>query len=151
MSSFDPNDPDEEGSTPNSDPWTTVTRTVQTAEAHVLKTMLESRGLEVVVQDEHIISIQPLYTDAIGGVKIQVRRSDLERAKSYLSEIHQQSGALAEVICPNCQSKEVEIAGSFSEGLSFFQKVLKTFAFPVFKKRWCCHSCQYEWKGERSR
>lgn len=45
-----------------------------------LKLTLESEGIETLLKDELTISIDPLLSNAIGGIKLFVRESDAERA-----------------------------------------------------------------------
>lgn len=49
------------------------------------KSRLESEGIEVYLKDEHTVQANPLYSGAIGGVKLQVFESDLENARKILN------------------------------------------------------------------
>lgn len=49
-------------------------------DAHLLKSKLESEGIECFLFDEHVISINPLYGIATGGIKLCVMAEDAERA-----------------------------------------------------------------------
>lgn len=51
------------------------------AEAHILKGLLESEGLEVFLFDEQAAAFAPL---VVGGVRLMVREPDLERARELL-------------------------------------------------------------------
>ncbi len=53
-------------------------------EAELAKTMLQAEGIEAFVADAHTISVNPLYSNALGGVKIQVAARDLEQARILL-------------------------------------------------------------------
>jgi hypothetical protein len=50
-------------------------------DAHLLKGLLESEGMESFVFDERSSSVTPL----IGGVRLMVWETDLERAKEIMS------------------------------------------------------------------
>lgn len=50
-------------------------------QAHLVKTKLESEGIECFLLDE---SVTWLYPQALSGVKVQVYESDLERARDIL-------------------------------------------------------------------
>lgn len=41
-------------------------------EANMVKSLLESAGIPAFVADEHIIGMNWLYSNALGGVKVQV-------------------------------------------------------------------------------
>jgi hypothetical protein len=49
--------------------------------AHVLKTKLENEGIEAFLTNENFLGVNPLASEAVGGVKVQVRESDEAIAK----------------------------------------------------------------------
>ena len=55
-------------------------------EAAVLFSKLESEGIECFLKDELTTQINPFYSNAIGGVKLQVRVNDFERASQILTD-----------------------------------------------------------------
>jgi hypothetical protein len=55
-------------------------------EADIAVGLLESCGVDCFLCDEHMHRVNPLATDVIGGVKLQVRQQDLEVAKELLQE-----------------------------------------------------------------
>ena len=55
-------------------------------EADIAVGLLESCGLDCFLCDEHMHRVNPLATDVIGGVRLQVREQDLEVAKELLKE-----------------------------------------------------------------
>lgn len=55
-------------------------------QAQIARARLEVDGIQAYVADEHTITMQWLYSDALGGVKVQVREQDLSRARSILAE-----------------------------------------------------------------
>jgi len=100
-------------------------------EVAVIRGMLESEGITCFVQDELTVQINPFYSNAIGGVKLQVRASDLNQAIESLRETdyikkgeysqpfneslyvnkysnnQQISAKESEINCPICGSEEV--------------------------------------------
>jgi len=56
------------------------------SEAIVLKGRLESEGIECFVKDELISQVNPFYSNAMGGVKLQVRESDVPVAIEIMKE-----------------------------------------------------------------
>ncbi|KAA6302398.1 MAG: hypothetical protein EZS26_001511 [Candidatus Ordinivivax streblomastigis] len=56
------------------------------SEMYVLRSRLESEGIACLAQDELTIQVNPLYSNALGGVKLQVLESDVERALEILRE-----------------------------------------------------------------
>ncbi|MCL6415712.1 DUF2007 domain-containing protein [Aestuariirhabdus sp. Z084] len=55
-------------------------------EAQIARSRLQAQGVEAYVADEHTINMQWLYSDALGGVKVQVPAVDEVRARSILAE-----------------------------------------------------------------
>ena len=55
-------------------------------EVAVIRGRLESEGIACVVQDEFTLQANPFYSNAIGGVKLKIRRSDLQEAIEILKE-----------------------------------------------------------------
>ncbi len=55
-------------------------------ELAIVRGRLESEGIECFVADELTAQVNPFYSNAIGGVKLQVRESDIERATEILKE-----------------------------------------------------------------
>jgi len=50
----------------------------------VIRGYLEAEGIECFVQDELTVQVNPFYSNAVGGVKLQVRESDKEEACEIL-------------------------------------------------------------------
>lgn len=126
-------------------------------EAHLLKTKLESEGIRCFLQDENIVSLNPLYNYAVGGIKLNIRFADLEMANQIIQEIenapslddHDQ-----EIRCPECGSTDLYTnfksmkgtKGLFSAIVSFLMGV-----FPVYYKNvYKCKNCENEFKVDVS-
>ncbi|PAV25798.1 putative signal transducing protein [Tamilnaduibacter salinus] len=66
--------------------WVTLRRYTLPMEAHLDRGRLESEGIQAIIADEHTIHMQWLYSNALGGVRLQVDEGDVERAERVLSE-----------------------------------------------------------------
>lgn len=81
-------------------------------EAHIAKAKLDSEAIPAFIADEHTINMQWLYSNALGGVKLQVPEHFAEQALALLREDDQQ--ALFEQeggdfpVCPECGSSDTE-------------------------------------------
>ena len=53
-------------------------------EAEIFRSRLESFNIKTYIADDNITTMNPLYSLAVGGVKVQVHKSDFEKAH----EIH---------------------------------------------------------------
>lgn len=106
------------------------------ADVQILKGKLESEGIPVFLKDEHTLNSDPLISNAIGGVKLQVYTRDKEQALEIYNEIRayaiDDSGN--PIVCPNCKSMRSE---AYYERKGLFNKL-----FPFFEKRkYKCLNC----------
>ena len=124
---------------------------------YILKARLESEGIECLVTDEHIMTVNPLYNIAVGGIKLKVREKDVDRSLEIMREI--QSTPIVdekekEISCPDCGSLNIEsghrslkgIKGIVSGLFSFFFMI-----FPVYMDRlYKCQDCDMEFKKPKN-
>ena len=68
------------------DRFVTVKTFTYPLEVAVIRGRLESEGIECFAQDELTVQANPFYSNAIGGVKLQVREHDLRKAIEILEE-----------------------------------------------------------------
>lgn len=68
------------------EPFVEVAAYFNPVDAHVARLALEGSGIEVRVQDEHTVSIDPLSSVALGGVKIRVPQSRAPEAARILRD-----------------------------------------------------------------
>jgi len=67
--------------------WVTIAKFSYPHEAALLKGRLESDGILSNLKDEHTIGANPLYSPALGGVKVQVRENDVKLVIPILREL----------------------------------------------------------------
>lgn len=98
-----------------------VGRYQYSSEALIYKGKLESEGIEVFIRDNNIVDSNPLYSNAVGGIKLFVKEEDLEKAQLILSEVSQYS--LDEnnqlIKCPKCNAEQVDMVTSIKDIKSF--------------------------------
>lgn len=91
---------------------TTIARYSLPYEAHLARARLESEGIPAFVADEHTINMQWLYSDALGGVRLQVPEPWALRALSVLAEDREQVLMEAQQVdtdlCRHCGSADTE-------------------------------------------
>lgn len=130
----------------------TIARFTEPYLAHIVKGRLEAEGVPAVIKDEHIVSMNWLYSFAVGGVKVQVLESDFDRAqliltKNFLEELsftrEAQLASSPEDICPKCQS--FSISGNRYSFWSLIPSLF--FSVPIFfrRKKWVCNDCNSKW------
>jgi hypothetical protein len=70
----------------NTDNYITVLTFSYPNEIAIIRGRLESEGIECFVQDELTVQVNPFYSNAIGGIKLQVKESDLKQTVEILKE-----------------------------------------------------------------
>lgn len=73
-------------------------------DANLLLGRLQEEGINCWLQDEHTVTIDPILTNAIGGIKLMVYFSQVERARELLHNWQQQPA----LRCPVCGSGMVQ-------------------------------------------
>ena len=84
----------------------------QPHEAHMVQAILDSEGIESNLEGEYTIAANPLWSNALGGVRLAVSKSDVEPACRLLEEYRRgkaESEAKRARTCPQCQSEDVGI------------------------------------------
>ena len=72
----------------NSSVLTTVASFSFPYEAHIAKSLLASEDIPAFIADEYTINMQWLYSNAMGGVRVQVPRSLAAKAQHILNQNH---------------------------------------------------------------
>ena len=126
--------------------WTTIAAFSQPIEAHVLKTKLESEGIRCFIADENLIGANWLYSNALGGVKLQVRPDDLDRARAILDEPAPLDESVAPDACPKCGSTQIKRT-NLSQRVAFVAMLLAAVPVPFARRKWTCLKCEYRWRG----
>jgi hypothetical protein len=63
---------------------TTVATFDLAAKAEMARNVLEGAGIQAVIADSEIVAMDWLISNAVGGIKVQVREEDAERAATVL-------------------------------------------------------------------
>ena len=120
-------------------------------EAHIARARLEAEGITAVVADEHTVNMNWLYSDALGGVRVQVSAEDSAAARQLLvedrsAEVDQEFGA-EEMRCPACDSNRVAL---HTRGRRSVFAVFLLLGFPLFFYRhgFRCERCEHFWQTE---
>jgi predicted Zn-ribbon and HTH transcriptional regulator len=119
-------------------------------EAHLVRSRLEAAGLQAFLTDEHIVSVQWLYSSAVGGVKVVVPEADLEEAREILAPPPARHSArfvtddLQAPRCPRCGSLEIE--KHFSRRVTFASSIFLGFPLPLLSRRTLCKTCGARWR-----
>jgi DNA-directed RNA polymerase subunit RPC12/RpoP len=107
-------------------------------EAQLVKSKLDSEEIKTMLMDEKTIDTDPLLSQAIGGVKLLVHNSDLERASKLYNEIraYEKNEEGNDIHCEKCNSVKILVAPPQNKNV--FYKL-----FPFFERRkFICNDCK---------
>lgn len=108
----------------------------QMEQAHLAVSKLEGSGVQAWLRDEATANLYWLYSNAIGGVKVEVAEEDVERAREVLELPKEASGLIQ---CPHCGSENIKVRQMnlfFALGFIFLSLIL-----PHRKFKADCHEC----------
>jgi DNA-directed RNA polymerase subunit RPC12/RpoP len=89
--------------------------------ANMQLSMLKEEGINCYIKDEYTITIDPLLSPAIGGMKLMVDELQIESAKKILEE--SDKTFLETIACPNCGHHALEHIVQIKNPSGFLQKL----------------------------
>ncbi|MFV8334389.1 DUF2007 domain-containing protein [Flavobacterium sp. GSP14] len=121
------------------------------SEAIIFKGKLESEGIEVFMRDNNTVDSNPLYSNAVGGVKLFVKNDDFEKATDIFLNISQYSLDDNEKLkkCPKCGAEQIDMVTSIKDLKSFLVFLFSLFlvAIPFYSMhKFKCDNCKFEFK-----
>ncbi len=124
------------------------------AEAYLLKSKLESEGIPAFIFDEQMITLNPLLSNGLHGIKLKVDEKNKDKALAVIHQINNtpisRNGEILH--CPRCQSVNIEndfkATRSFRDFLSLLISLLFT-TYPLTKHSYYrCKDCENIFKPE---
>ncbi len=120
----------------------------QPLEAYLIQSMLDSEGIESILEGEDTIAANPLFSNAIGGVRVRVLETDVERAAQIIEKYHDEraeSDAIRARTCPECNCGEgIPVRHVGWLGLL---SVITSGAFALLLQlpKYKCPNCMHKW------
>ncbi len=115
-------------------------------EAHIARGVLEEESINCWLKDENTVTIDPILTNAVGGIKLMVAKSQSERAREILDRLRRESKAAH--ACPKCGSHNVELVSTPRKASNWFSVLIGIFATsyaPAVESVYHCFDCKHEW------
>lgn len=113
--------------------------------ANMMLQRLEEEGIKAYLQDEHTVTIDPILSNAIGGIKLMVFKDQLERSLDLLTSFEQ--AYKAAVVCPQCKSANMHYISQPGNVTNWFTAMV-TWLFGSYalsyRKVYKCFDCGYE-------
>lgn len=133
--------------------------------ALLLKSKLETEGIPSVVSDDNFVTLNPLMSNAVGGVKVKVYQGDVKKALSVLKSFKESDRdiqaqiddqwakgyTLADKYCPSCESAAV-YRKKYPKHLFILGMILAPILGPLYiflllyKREFKCIDCGHTWK-----
>lgn len=128
----------------------TVQQYRELAEAQVAKGVLDSAGIRCYLRDENALRMQWVWSNLLGGVRLQVDEGDRAAAEALLTQpIPEQIRIDGETPydqprCPRCGSLDIHYEAIHERaGLA---SIILFVPVPIPKRAWGCKDCGAQWR-----
>jgi hypothetical protein len=119
--------------------------------ANIIKARLEENGVPCFLSDENMVTLQPLYNFALGGIRLNIFEEDLQEANLILNEKENiqnvDEDTDGNVICSNCKSTNVKYGPATNKKFGLLTLIVSflLFVYPFnIKKVYHCFDCGNE-------
>ena len=119
-------------------------------EAQVAKGVLDSAGIPCCLRDENAVRLEWVWSNLLGGVRLQVNEQDREAAQEVLAQpIPEQIEVDGEIPydqphCPRCGSLDIHYQAIHERaGLA---SIILFVPIPIPKRAWICEDCGAQWR-----
>jgi DNA-directed RNA polymerase subunit RPC12/RpoP len=112
--------------------------------ASITLARLDEEGITCYLKDEYTVTIDPILSNAIGGIKLMVLPDDFEAAKKLLSGYDKDYREA--ITCPQCGSHDVEYINK--PGVKNWVTALVSWFFSSYamasEQVYHCYECEFE-------
>ena len=112
--------------------------------ANLMLSKLRNGGIECYLKDETTVTMDPILTYAVGGIKLVVKKEDAEEVIKILKQFDEEY--MRKAVCPKCGSHKIELvpkrntANMVTAILSWIFSSYAVSAENIYK----CSNCGYE-------
>lgn len=115
-------------------------------EAHLVRGRLEAAGIPGFIRDEATIQMNWFYSNAIGGVRVEVMEEDEAAAREFLgAKAPAAQESPVEVTCPACGSART-VHQDLSRRWALVVLYLFKVPIPFSRRSWKCADCRHVFK-----
>src|SRR5476649_99392 len=137
---------------PDRSEFVTIERYRDLPEAVVARSVLVSAGIQCILRDENTIRMDWLWSNMIGGMRLQVPGKDVEAARQLLAQpipakFHIGSGhEFHQPVCPKCGSHDV-VTDDLDRKIKATTMLILGVPVPASPRKngWKCNACGYKW------
>lgn len=113
--------------------------------AHIWQNRLEQEGFRCYLKDEYTVTIDPILTNTVGGIKLCVPSIQVPRALEVISKMEFENKE--RIVCPHCQSNNVQYITQPNNSKNWLTAIatwlLGNYAVS-YKNVYHCFNCQHE-------
>lgn len=116
-------------------------------EANIVLGSLQEANINCHLKDEYLVTIDPLLSPAVGGMKLMVHTAHVEKAWDMLNKAEERY--LESIPCPVCRAHTltiVQVTKKHSCKLAALASMLLNGHSVELKKMYRCSSCGYDFK-----
>lgn len=118
--------------------------------AHIAMGRLEEDGFNCWLKDENTVTIDPILTNAVGGIKLMVEESSAQKAFEILKQLQREHKATT--ACPKCNSHNIEVVSTPRKASNWASAIIgflfTSYAMPVETVNHC-FNCGNEFPEEK--
>lgn len=120
------------------------------SDAYLLKSKLESEGIQCYLENEHMSALYPVHNLSIGGLKLKVFEEDFQKAFKIYDQIQQEKNPedRSSGQCPSFGSVRINQTETNSKR-GFIDFLKSTFLHQKGLEKYSCNNCKFQfWKGK---
>ena len=113
-------------------------------QAHILLTKLQDAGVTCFLKDELTVTMDPILSNAVGGIKLIVSKDDEAKAIELINRSEEEYRAT--LVCPRCKGKNIlQVPKQSASNLfvAILTWILGSYAISA-KNVYRCSDCGYE-------
>jgi phage FluMu protein Com len=111
--------------------------------ANITYTKLQDAGVECYLRDENTVTVDPLLSNAVGGIKLMVEESHFELAVDLMKAA--EVAYLSDITCPYCKETGLTAEEKINKPETFWGKLKNQIAYgqtSTYSKKYRCQHCK---------
>lgn len=111
--------------------------------ANITCNMLQHAGIECYIRDENTILSDPLLSNAIGGIKLEINEAQVDEAREIIKQA--EAAYLNEFTCPYCNTKGLAAEEKFDTPKNIFGILKNKILYgqsTLYSKNYRCKTCK---------
>ena len=116
-------------------------------DAHIIMGRMKEHDIKCWLKDENTVTLDPILTNAVGGIKLMVANDQYNQALELLRQFRAEKRN--NYACPKCNSHDIERVSSPRNASSWFGVFIGLFmtSFALASEQvWHCFQCKAEFK-----